>query len=226
MRKTFLYLFAILCAFTSCVNTMLDEPDESGMKDLVFNAMPYTQTPMSRAELSEACTKLSLVLYTKDKDGNYTLYKEVKQESTNSNFGTLRVEDVQYGTYTLVVIGYNTTNDAVVDNPTAVSFNESLLDTFLYKDELKVDSSTSSDQEIQIKRVVGQFKMVMTDAIPNDVAKFCIEIEGTAVVLNAITGVGASQKERKVTLSMPPSYKGESNKNISVCIYLLTSRNI
>ena len=77
MKKTFFNLFAILCIFSSCVNTMLDEPDELGVKDLVFNAMPYTQTPMSRAELSDACKKLSLALYTKDKDGNYT--REVRE---------------------------------------------------------------------------------------------------------------------------------------------------
>ena len=86
MKKTFFYLFAILCVFSSCVNTMLDEPDELGMKDLVFNAKTYTQTPMSRAELSEACTKLSLVLYTKDNDGNYTLYKEVKEFRNLNHF--------------------------------------------------------------------------------------------------------------------------------------------
>ena len=170
MKKAVVKLLAIFCVFTSCVNTIIEEPEELGMKDLVFNAMPYTQTPMSRAELSETCTKLSLALYSKDKDGNYTLYKEVKQESTDSNFGTIAVKDVVYGDYLLVAIGHKGENHAVLTNAKSITFGADdgyITDTFYYVETLEVAAGTELSHSIILNRCVAQFQMIIESAIPN-----------------------------------------------------------
>ena len=224
MRKTFLYLFAILCVFSSCVNTMLDEPDELGMKDLVFNAKTYTQTPMSRAELSEACTKLSLVLYTKDNDGNYTLYKEVKQESTNSNFGTIAVKNVEYGEYFLVAIGHKGENHAVLENVKSITFGSTdnhITDTFYYADTLKVAAGTDLSHDIELTRCVAQFQMVIESAIPNAADKFKITIDGTAVAFDATKGLGVEAIQRIREINIPAANKGEKNSSMAVYLLLL-----
>lgn len=222
MKKTFFNLFAILCIFSSCVNTIIEEPEELGMKDLVFNAMPYTQIPMSRAELSETCTKLSLALYSKDKDGNYTLYKEVKQESTDSNFGTIAVKDVVYGDYLLVAIGHKGENHAVLTNAKSITFGADdghITDTFYYVETLEVAAGTELSHSIILNRCVAQFQMVIESVIPNAADKFKITIDGTAVAFDATKELGVEAIQRIREIKIPTENKGK--KNMQIVVYLL-----
>lgn len=224
MKKTFFNLFAILCIFSSCVNTIIEEPEELGMKDLVFNAMPYTQTPMSRAELSETCTKLSLALYSKDKDGNYTLYKEVKQESTDSNFGTIAVKDVVYGDYLLVAIGHKGENHAVLTNAKSITFGADdgyITDTFYYVETLEVAAGTELSHSIVLNRCVAQFQMIIESAIPDAAEKFKITIDGTAVAFDATKELGVEAIQRIREINIPAGNKGQKNRSIAVYLLLL-----
>lgn len=223
--KQMLLLAASLFISSSCVNSINDEPEDLGEKKLIFKTSTYKQTPMARAEttLADAFTKLDLAIYTIGEDKKYTLYKEVTQESGAEDFGTLTVEKVKYGTYALVIVGHKSTSHAILTDPTSIKFgtNNSVTDTFYYSEEFQVDKNSEQSIEVILKRAVAQFKMIMTNEVPEEVATISLNIQGTATAFNAISGVGSETTERSATITINDDLKGQTNKSISAFIFPL-----
>lgn len=178
MRKFFfLALAAILLA--GCSNEREDETINSQKVVLTFS--PYEMTAMTRAALtSSVASRLDVWLV----EGSNTT--DIHQASTDEDFGTLSVVLNKTKTYTLYAMAHKgdgaaTLSDGVISFP-----DDKVKDTFWYTTTFTPSTTTSINAAMT--RIVAQFRLMITDDIPEEVKKVRITLSDVFDRWNVSTG--------------------------------------
>lgn len=221
MKKIFLVtnsiasLFMITMLF-SCVNRISEGNTQTTNISIVING--YEQTffdDPTRSSASDAFTRLTFCLFSQE-----NIIQEVKQISTENVFGKVDFF-IPYGEYQLIIIGHNSTSDAIITSPTQVSFiDDRITDTFHYYESMTVDKNTPEELNITLKRSGAKFELIATDAIPSNAKELCFTITGAGKTLNAITGMSAETAMQEKFISIPSSYLNTKNNTFMFYTFL------
>ena len=188
-------------ALVSCERIVFSEDEDSLNGNLRVRVFQIEQTPFgsqTRAEVSEACTRLNFAIY----DESVSRVTQVNQTSSDKNFGTCSFQ-LDEGDYFMVVVGHSANGNPTMTNPQKIQFTNSTgyTDTFLANGDITIDGEPL-DLEVTLDRIVALCRFVITDDIPEEVAKMKFYYTGGSGAFNAYTGLGCVNSKQEVTLDM------------------------
>lgn len=210
MKKRILFCCAVLlmlCTLTTCERMILTDDDVAQVDgNFIVSVLQLEQTPFgsgTRAEASEACTRMNFTVY--DTDG--TRVKQVNQTSSDKNFGTAGFQ-LEEGTYQIVIVGHSSGGNPTMTDPTCIKFTNSqgFSDTFLYTTTFTV-ADEPIYQQIALNRIVSLCRFVITDAIPAEVKKMRFYYTGGSGAFDANTGFGCVNSKQDVKFDVDGGQK-------------------
>ena len=194
-------LMATVLLLTSCEKASFDEtptpvkpqPDEN-RDDLITLTFTVTQIESAAfantnehsraAAVGEVCSRVNLALYKPDGER----VKMINQKSDDANFGQISFT-VAAGTYRLVVLAHSCDGNATTTALNKITFpNNKVTDTFYYSTEFSATSDLS--QQLVLRRITAMVRLVVKDAIPENVKRMKFYYTGGSSTLDGATGLG------------------------------------
>ena len=213
-KATILFVCTMVCVMfhTSCSND--DHEGEfdvninppQGMRDttVVISFVPrYQITPMTRAAISDAASRLDMWIY----DGD-TEVADVHQSSSEDGFGSVSLTLEKTKTYTVYAMAHKGDGAATLSDGVISFTDDKVRDTFWYT--ATFSPSESATITAVMCRIVAQFRLMITDDIPEEVKKMRITV-GSVYDRWNVSGSGVHQIDRISTVSY-----GGTSKNFSV----------
>ena len=169
------------------LNPETETPDWD--KDTItISFSPYTITPMeSRQATTRATTSIASVCTHLDvwieHEGDVI---DIHQSSTDANFGTITaVLDKRY-TYTINAVAHKCDGDATLSDGVISFPDDKVTHAMVYQGTVSPATTTSLSAEMT--RIVAQFKLETTDAIPDEAKKMRFTISDVYNRWNVSTG--------------------------------------
>ena len=141
---------------------------------------------------------------------------EVHQTSSDADYGSPSVTIDKQKTYQLIVVAHKGTAPADLSDGIISFPDEKLTDTFFYSDSFNASSETS----ITLQRIVGMFKLWITDEMPASDTRLTFAISGTGNRWNTSESISCNQTDRTVTFDSPSQSSDGSTK---LNLYILPS---
>lgn len=204
MKKiTFLLtnLAMALLLTTSCEKAAFDEPatpnqpqpEETGadMVTLTFTVAQIAPEPFSTISeqsrataVGEVCSRVNVALYKPDGER----VKSVNQKADDAGFGKVSLT-VPAGSYRLVVLAHSCDGNATTTNMNKITFpNNKTTDTFYYSTEFS--TTTDLEQQLVLRRITAMVRLVVKDALPDNVKRMKFYYTGGSSTLDGATGLG------------------------------------
>ncbi len=226
MKKTnFLFTIATVMLAMSCSNHDVESPAKGeGTVTIRFNVSNYEQIDMDAASTrSTNITNLGyLELGVYDAE-TIELTQDILQAMDDDDYGNFSVT-LTYGTYQLVFLGWTGSHDSDpdIEDPTAIQFEDQYVPHLFCKTmELTVDDNTAGTQQsVALSRVVGDFRVVISDAIPDDMDRVDVKVEGSSYILNSLTGYVDKLLERNYSITDWDGVAGNTDEAFNVYTYL------
>ncbi len=216
----FIAVIATAMLATGCSNSETVTPvSVSGEATITFNVINYEQVDFDAIQTRS--TEVSNLKYLELGIYDATtkeLTSTVLQENTDEDYGTFNVT-IPYGSYTLVFIGWYTTQDVEADmsDLNAIVFTDNYVPhLFCETLDLTVDENTLESQSIRLSRVIAGFRVVISDEIPEDASYFHVTSEGGGYALDPLTGFAASLASRENDVTVLSSWAGQTDRNFNV----------
>lgn len=133
--------------------------------------------------LEDVCSRVTVALY---QNGERIYYKN--QKSSDSGYGTVNFS-VPNGEYSLLVLGYSNKDAATTTDLQKISFNGKVTDTFRYFENINIQPG-NNNLDITLKRIVGMFRLVIEDQIPENVKQLKFYYTGGSSTLDGQSGYG------------------------------------
>ena len=155
---------------------------------ITISFSPYTITPMeSRQATTRATTSIASVCTHLDvwieHEGDVI---DIHQSSTDANFGTITaVLDKRY-TYTINAVAHKCDGDATLSDGVISFPDDKVTHAMVYQGTVSPATTTSLSAEMT--RIVAQFKLETTDAIPDEAKKMRFTISDVYNRWNVSTG--------------------------------------
>ena len=169
------------------LNPETETPDWD--KDTItISFSPYTITPMeSRQATTRATTSIASICTHLDvwieHEGDVI---DIHQSSTDANFGTITaVLDKRY-TYTINAVAHKCDGDATLSDGVISFPDDKVTHAMVYQGTVSPATTTSLSAEMT--RIVAQFKLETTDAIPDEAKKMRFTITNVWNRWNVSTG--------------------------------------
>lgn len=216
-KHTILALLLIIISLSSCVNHIDEEQQNATIS---FNISNYSQSdfelPQSRTKIATVISHLSFCVF----GDNAEKEQEILQASSDNGFGVIKTT-IPYGTHSILVIGHNSSNNAIITSPGDISFaNGKITDTFLYYSSIEIDEETSSTISVALDRTIAKFELQATDAIPSGVKTIEFKFSGGGNTLSGITGRTTSSIEQTKVIEVPANYINTSNNKFVLYTFL------
>ena len=194
-------LMATVLLLTSCEKASFDETPtpvkpqpEENRDDLITLTFTVTQIESAAfantnehsraAAVGEVCSRVNLALYKPDGER----VKMINQKSDDANFGQISFT-VAAGTYRLVVLAHSCDGNATTTTLNKITFpNNKVTDTFYYSTEFSATSDLS--QQLVLRRITAMMRLVVKDAIPENVKRMKFYYTGGSSTLDGATGLG------------------------------------
>ena len=203
------YVFAM--GLVSCEKGMLDvdggsaTDEHDGGTNVVLSIasieqIPFMEYEATRAaqEMSFLCSRISFVVFQGDNK-----VKTVTQSVDEPGFGKVSLSLAE-GTYSLVVIAHSCSGNATVSTPQLITFpNNRVSDTFYICQDINVGAEEKS-YDLQLRRSVAMFRLVVNDGVPADVAQIKFYYTGGSSTFDATTGRGCKNSRQTVVLDASP----------------------
>ena len=175
--KKFTLFAAIAVLFAACSSSEMDVEAPSIDSDsttVTFSFNPYDITiePMTRASsVADYITRLDIWL----SDGTNT--QAYNQVSSETGFATLELTLNKTKTYTLYVMGHRCSEPSTLSEGVISFPDDKVTQAFWYATTFT--PATTTTLECTLNRIVAQFRLEITDVVPDDVTKFSYEIPQT-----------------------------------------------
>ena len=218
--KRLIYSLMVLMCLTACDKVDLDDIEADGtMPSIMFTTFTSSLTDYddTRATLADAkCATLDFAMFTADG----TLYRSIQQTKTDTGFGTISLDEIPYGEYTIVVVGNAGDVHASIYSNSLVDFGGKVYDTFCRYMTLSVNKSTSAQQQIELRRITSKLTIKTTDAVPAKVRTVEIQSTGGCTSFNPQTGLASSSAITSRTISADVSSVAGKTLTYSLLTFL------
>ena len=203
--KKVLFLMAAALTLAACTK----EKPLGTTETVAISFTPYQVSPMkATSSVSTVCSRLDIYIVEQGTTDTLRIHQE---RTATTNFGSATVTLQTNKTYNLIAVAHNSTDTCTLNNG-IVSFAGDII-----KQTLIADTTFSPGDGLSLnvvmQRIVGMFKMRVTDAIPSDVTGFRITISPSGRKFNIGTMQSTDPAIRTHTIS------NTSTDNNGVAIY-------
>lgn len=164
--------------------------------------------PVTRGYLSADGKDMTDVWVLDYKDG--VLVQQIHQTASDADFGK-PVMQLAYGSHHVYFIASRGTGAVLNTEAHTITFGR-VLDTF-YKDyEVSVVSTSNGNRAVTLDRVVTRLRMVVSDALPADLATMTIKPAFWYMGMDYFTGQPtAAGTDCEVSFAIPDGYAGKTD---------------
>lgn len=203
--KKVLVLMSVALTLAACTK----EKPLGNTESVTINFTPYEVAPMkATSSVSTVCSRLDIYII---EQGTTDTLRIHQARDINTDFGSATVTLKTNKTYNLVAVAHNST-DTCTFNGGIVSFSGDII-----KQTLVADTTFSPGDGLSLnvvmQRIVGMFKMRVTDAIPSDVTGFQFTISSSGRKFNISTMQSTDPAVRTHTIN------STSTDNNGVAVY-------
>lgn len=220
MMKLRLILCWVLCLafFASCSKSELGESSSNTIRFVVSNYKQYSFEELTRSAVASDLDHLAFAVF--DEASGKTILPQQIQDRGSEGYGVFSIS-LPEGKYRVVFLGYDKNYKCSITSADRIMFeNDYVPNMFLYSAPLVVDSSTPSQQNIVLKRVVSGFRLIIEDELPSGVVSIRFAANAGSSVLNALTGFSSSSNGRTSSVSIPADYVGYKGTTLIVYLFL------
>lgn len=207
--KKVLFLMAAALTIAACTK----EKPLGSTKSVTINFTPYEVAPMkATSSVSTVCSRLDIYIIEQGTTDTLRIHQE---RTATTNFGSATVTLQTNKNYNLVAVAHNST-DTCTFNGGIVSFPGDIIKQTLVADTTFCPGDGLS-LNVVMQRIVGMFKMRVTDAIPSDVTGFQFTISPSGRKFDISTMQSTDPAERTHTInSISTDNNGVASYNIYV----------
>ena len=204
MKKEMIAVLSGLLMLTACSSDNGEESVFSGLPaenetEVTLTFSPYQMEAMTRATVSiaDVVTKLDVWIY----EGNSEV-ADIHQTGSDAEFGSVSVTLDKTKTYTLYAIGHKAEGATLEEG--VISFTDDKVTHSMFY-STTFSPATSTLLSCLMNRIVADFRMEITDDIPNECKKMRFTVSDIYDRWNVSTG-GTHQLNRSSTIN----YSGTS----------------
>ncbi len=204
-------VLCVLCALMmlcGCEKPLLQD-ETSGVEEngnLSISVYQFENTPfasLTRAAVSEVCTRLNFAVYAQDG----TRVKQTNQEVEKAGFGTCTFQ-LEEGTYRVVVVAHSSGGNPTMADASCIKFTnaQGFSDTFMYSQEVTLGEE-AVNLSVTLNRIVALCRFCITDDIPANVSKLRFNYTGGSGAFDATTGLGCVNSKQAMTFDVTSGQK-------------------
>ena len=184
------YTLAVVAVamLTACTNDGAGEVTNDETAEVRMTFSPYEVEPMMRAAVADYATRLDVWLY----EGG-TEVQEVHQQSTDEGFASLSVRLEKSKTYTVYAVAHKAVGTATLSNGVVSWPDDKVTHSFFCSQTFS--PATTTTLNCLMERVVGNFRLEITDAVPADVARMTVDM-GVSPTRWNVAGYGENAVSR------------------------------
>lgn len=189
MKKFLLSTMVVLCCFGCSKN---DVPNEEPT-EVVLTFRPYEMEQITRAAVSDFATRLDVWVYQAGSE-----VQVVHQQSTDEGFGSVALTLDKTKTYTLYAVAHKGSDVAALTSGVVAFPEEKTTHSFFYTETFS--PATKTNLACVMQRIVGQFRLEITDDMPAAFKGLRLEIPQAPTRYNVSSGA-CTPVDRVSTLS-------------------------
>jgi hypothetical protein len=202
MKSKFLLLAAVImmcgCEKPIVGEVLNNETAEVRMTFAPYDVEPLTRTNsasgltraggVTRAAVADYATRLDVWLY----EGG-TEIQEVHQQSTDDGFASLSVRLEKSKTYTVYAVAHKAVGAATLSNGVVSWPDDKVTHSFFYSQTFS--PATTTTMECLMERIVGNFRLEVTDKVPEGVVRMTVDV-GVSPTRWNVAGYGVNAVNR------------------------------
>ena len=158
-----------IAALTACTNDGAGEVMNDETAEVRMTFSPYEVEPLTRAAVADYATRLDVWIY----DGD-TEVQAVHQQSTDEGFASLSVRLERAKTYTVYAVAHKAGGAATLSNGVVAWPDDKVTHSFFYSQTFS--PATTTTLNCLMERIVGNFRLEITDKVPDDVVRLTVDI--------------------------------------------------
>ena len=166
------YALAVMVAMamlTACTNDGAGEVTNNETAEVRMTFSPYEVEPMTRAAVADYATRLDVWIYEGD-----TEVQAVHQQSTDDGFASMSVRLEKSKTYTVYACAHKAGGAATLSNGVVSWPDDKVTHSFFYSQTFS--PATTTTLNCLMERIVGNFRLEITDKVPEDVARMTVDM--------------------------------------------------
>ena len=177
-----------MAALTACTNDGAGEVMNHETAEVRMTFSPYEVEPMMRAAVGDYATRLDVWIYEGD-----TEVQAIHQQSTDEGFASLSVRLDKRKTYTVYACAHKAAGAATLSNGVVSWPDDKVTHSFFYSQSFS--PATTTTLNCTMERIVGNFRLEITDAVPADVVRLTVDMGVTPSRWN-VAGYGENAVSR------------------------------
>lgn len=178
---------------TACTNDGAGEVLNHETAEVRMTFSPYDVEPMMRAAVADYATRLDVWLY----EGG-TEVQAVHQQSTDEGFASLSVRLEKAKTYTVYAVAHKAAGAATLSNGVVSWPDDKVTHSFFYSQTFS--PATTATLNCLMERIVGNFRLEVTDKVPEGVARMTVDV-GVSPTRWNVAGYGKNAVSRVSSFS-------------------------
>lgn len=193
MRLNTLVMVTV-AALTACTNDGAGEVTNNETAEVRMTFTPYDVEPMTRAggvtraAVADYATRLDVWIY----DGD-TEVQAVHQQSADEGFASLSVRLEKSKTYTVYAVAHKAAGEASMNDGVVSWPDDKVTHSFFYSQSFS--PATTTTLNCMMERIVGNFRLEITDEVPADVARMTVDV-GVSPTRWNVAGYGENAVSR------------------------------
>jgi len=186
-------LMVAVAMLTACTNDGAGEVMNKETAEVQMTFSPYDVEPMTRAAVADYATRLDVWLYEGD-----TEIQAVHQQSTDEGFASLSVRLEKNKTYKVYAVAHKAGGAATLSSGVVSWPDDKVTHSFFYSQTFS--PATTTTMNCMMERIVGNFRLEITDAVPADVARMTVDM-GVSPTRWDVGGFGVNAVSRVSSFS-------------------------
>ena len=158
-----------MAMLTACTNDGAGEVLNNETAEVRMTFSPYEVEPMMRAAVADYATRLDVWLY----EGGSEV-QAVHQQSTDEGFASLSVRLEKSKTYTVYACAHKAAGEASLSNGVVSWPDDKVTHSFFYSQSFS--PATTTTLNCLMERIVGNFRLEVTDKVPEGVARITVDV--------------------------------------------------
>lgn len=177
-----------MAMLTACTKDDAGKVLNNETADVRMTFSPYEVEPLTRTAVADYATRLDVWIY----DGD-TEVQAVHQQSTDEGFASLSVRLEKSKTYTVYAVAHKAAGAATLSNGVVAWPDDKVTHSFFYSQSFSPAATTTLS--CLMERIVGNFRLEITDKVPEGVARMTIDM-GVSPTMWNVEGYGENAVSR------------------------------